>query len=560
VSDLRKAVTVVGLVAAGFVAWLIVTPPLATALVVVAMGTPAVLLRSTVFSSDRIRSAKWRVKFLMHPGPGWATYGELYSRWGRVAALHHGKRARPSLKLRHRLILATATYAVYLGRGQWGRRLYARNEDERLIIAAKRTGKTGLVADRIVCHRGPAVSSTSKTDVYDMTAGIRAEYSGPVWRFNPMGVGDVPNDVRFDIMACCKDVLMARTLGSWLKIPDVTGNDLAWFSHKGDVALGAILWAAAVSGRTILDVYDWVQLRGHDECLKVLATHPGSSPQMHAVAKRTFEENRTSGSIRDTIDLSLSWVTLPGLADIVTPPPGRGFSVERFLDQNGTLYLIATGDDDSPVTPLFRALTHWVAYQAGMIGSKSQHKRCEPPVLFSMDELAVTNPIDLVSLLTDSSSKGLLFEPVIHSLSQLIRKYGEHAAHDIWALCGTKVFLGAISDPKTLDEASKLCGKAPGAEHGEMTLEPELLRQLPPWRGVCIRMELAPAAFKIRPFWHRWQVRLGRWPLSAPHLAPAPQSAPAIESVPAVGEAETPVPSAMNSHGGKPGQLVKADP
>ncbi len=40
---------------------------------------------------------------------------------------------------------------------------------------------------------------------------------------------------------------------------------------------------------------------------------------MFAVAKRMFEENRTSGSIRDTIDLTLSWAILPGLAEAVTP-------------------------------------------------------------------------------------------------------------------------------------------------------------------------------------------------------------------------------------------------
>ena len=116
----------------------------------VAAASLALFLRSTVFSSDYVRRAKWRIRFLMHPGPGWATCGELAARWSRLAALHHGRRARPSLKLRHRLILPATAYAVRLGRGQWGRRLYSRNEDERLIVAAKRTGKSGIVADRVI--------------------------------------------------------------------------------------------------------------------------------------------------------------------------------------------------------------------------------------------------------------------------------------------------------------------------------------------------------------------------------------------------------------------------
>ena len=105
--------------------------------------------------------------------------------------------------------------------------------------------------------------------------------------------------------------------------------------HKGDVALTALLWAAAVTGRTILDVYEWVQLHGHAD----VPGDPGRATraahrQMFAVAKRMFEENRTSGSIRDTIDLTLSWAILPGLAEAVTPRAGRGL-------QRGRLHHVA---------------------------------------------------------------------------------------------------------------------------------------------------------------------------------------------------------------------------
>ena len=176
------------------------------------------------------------------------------------------------------------------------------------------------------------------------------------------------------------------------------------------------------------------------------------------------------------------------------------------------------------MTPLFRALTMWIAYEAGLAGSRSPYKRLEPPLLMSMDEVAVTNPIDLVSMLSDSSGRGILIEPVCHSLAQLKRRYGEHQADDIWGLCGTKVLLGAISDDVTLDRASKLCGKVPGDGKDQLVLPPELLRQLPDWRAVIIRMNLAPACVKIRPAWHRFMFRIGRHPL--PAAVPARQAAP----------------------------------
>ena len=138
-----------------------------------------------------------------------------------------------------------------------------------------------------------------------------------------------PSTLKWDLLGPCRDLVMARRMASWLKVPGVSG-DLRWFEAKGDVALAALLWAAAVTGRTILDVYEWVQLHNHATCLQILADHPGSTRQMFAVVKRMFEENRTSGSIRDTIDLTLSWAILPGLAEAVTPAPGEGFSAADF--------------------------------------------------------------------------------------------------------------------------------------------------------------------------------------------------------------------------------------
>ena len=71
-----------------------------------ALGLALVLVvlfvRFTAFSSNRIRRMRWRIKLYLHPGPGFASVPELVLRWGRLAALHHGRRARPGMKLRHR--------------------------------------------------------------------------------------------------------------------------------------------------------------------------------------------------------------------------------------------------------------------------------------------------------------------------------------------------------------------------------------------------------------------------------------------------------------------------
>ena len=231
-------------------------------------------------------------------------------------------------------------------------------------------------------------------------------------------------------------------------------GNIEWFEKKGDVALACLLWAAAVSGHTITDVFNWAQLFGHEDALQVLATHPDSTPQMLAVVKRMLADNRTSGSVRDTIELSLSWAIIPTLAAAVTPPPGQGFDLARFISQNGTLYLIASGDEDSPVTPLFRAFTSYVHYAAGLMGTLAPAGRLDPPLRMALDEVTTICPVDLPTMLSDSAGKGVLITAVAHGTSQLKERWGEYGGQTVWDTCGTKILLGGISDAETLRQAS----------------------------------------------------------------------------------------------------------
>ena len=78
----------------------------------------------------RVRAIRWRVRLRLQPGAGYASLAELVFRWGRLAALFHGGRMRPDLGFWARLFLPTTHYAVRLGRAWYGRRVYARGEDQ----------------------------------------------------------------------------------------------------------------------------------------------------------------------------------------------------------------------------------------------------------------------------------------------------------------------------------------------------------------------------------------------------------------------------------------------
>jgi hypothetical protein len=482
----------------------------------------------------RVRALRWRIKLRLRPGPGYASLFELVFRWGRLAALWHGRQARPGLGFWQRAFSCATGYAVRLGRAQYGRRAYARMEDQVLILAPQRTGKSGVIADRILSHPGPVLATSTRPDLHQITAASRARL-GPVQVFNPQGVGGLPSTFGWPILGPCRDLVMARRIAGWLAGAVLTNNsnhgNIEWFEKKGDVALACLLWAAAVSGRTITDVFNWGQLHGHEDALQVLATHPDSSPQMLAVVKRMLADNRTSGSVRDTIELSLSWAIIPELAAAVTPPPGLGFDLERFIVSCGTLYMIASGDEDSPVTPLFRAFASYVHYAAGLMGTRERAGRLDPPLLMALDEVTTICPVDLPVMLSDSAGKGVLITAVAHGTSQLKDRWGDHGGQTVWDTCGTKILLGGISDTDTLEQASGLCGSVVLGEPGEQppvpVVPPELIRALPDWRALVIRMNLAPVIVKIRPAWRRLDYRLGRF---APARMPGPAAARLLDA------------------------------
>ena len=351
---------------------------------------------------------------------------------------------------------ATA-YAVRLGRAQYGRRAYARMEDQQLILAPQRTGKSGIIADRLLDHPGPAIVTSTRVDLYELTAAARSRL-GPLYVFNPQDVGGLPSTFAFDLLAPCRDLVMAKRMAGWFTGAIVAENtnhgNLEWFEKKGDVALMALLYAAAIGGYTITDVYRWVQLDGHENALLVLGRQPGNE-LLIALLTRMFAENKTAGSVRETIDLSLAWAVIPALAAAVTPRPGEAFDLGEFIADNGTLYLIAAGDEDSPLAPLFRAFTSWAHWEAGLIGSTTPARRLDPPLWLGLDEVTQICPIDLPRMLADSAGKGVLMTAVAHGTSQLEDRYGEAGAKTVWNCCGTKVILGGISDADTLEDISR---------------------------------------------------------------------------------------------------------
>lgn len=470
-----------------------------------------------------------RIWLRLRPGDGFATHTEMWVRWSKLhAAFTHGRRARPSMGRWACLTTRATDYAVRFGRAWWFKRVFGRMQDHTLILAPPQMGKSGMLADRILDHPGPVICTSTRDDLYRNTAGERYR-RGPVHVFNPLGIGGVPSTFGWDIIGGCADPATAIR-----RAQDLTGDyptgDMKWWQSKASASLAALLHAAALADwhATVTDVYEWVNGFGDSMAEEILTNAPGASVPLRSILGEIRKNGKTADSVRATISESLTWVAIPALASAATPPPGDGFEVDEFITSCGVLYMIAPGTETAPVAPLFQAFVQHVHYEAGLIGSNLPGGKLDPPLWYALDELTQVCPLPLPRMLADSAGRGIHITPVVHSFGQLEGQYGKSGAEVIWSTCSTKILMGGITDPVTLEHVTRICGVV--GDDRQPAVPPDLPRLLPAWRAFVLTMDKRPVVVKTRPVWHRRNRRFGRSPVTPPVLASIPQQRkPAVE-------------------------------
>ncbi len=498
---------------------------LAVAAVLLAAGSA----RGTLFSRLPARRARWRIRFRLKPAPGFASFGELAFRWSRFAAVRHGRRVRPDLSLWARLVLPVTFYAWRLGRAQYFKRVFAPQEHQTVIIAPPRMEKTGFLADRMLDYPGACVSFSTRTDLYDLTAGTRARF-GPVEVFNPYGVGGLPSTLHPDIIAGCHapDVAVRRALA--LIGETAMLGEMVFWSDKAAVALAGLMHAAAIGGYQMDKVYLWANKAGEAE-LTQLARHPEASREMFAGLAEIYADTKSASSIRMTMLRSLGWLAVPQLRDMVCGPAASPVDVGAFAAAPGSLYLIMRDGAASVAAPLFRLLCDLFHFEGNLAGSMTEYRKLVPGVFYAIDEVANIGIPKLAEKLADSAGHGSFITIVVHSLAQLRQCYGTDAAAAIWATCGTKIILPGVSDGELLGELSVLCGTVPSGEGTAPAVQPEVIGRLPGSRALVLFANQSPVIIKFRTAWRRLDYRLGRLP-AAPAILPTavPEFVPALEA------------------------------
>jgi len=486
----------------------------------------------------RVRRTRLRLHLRLHPGRGYATCVELWLRWGRCAAFRRSARVRPSLSAWHR-IRSPREHSVLLGRAQYRHQLAVPLEEHLLMMAPPRTYKTALLAAIVLHYPGPVISTTTKADVFALTSGVRAGL-GPVHVFNPQSIGNVPSTFRWSpLQGCQVQAVAIRRAEAFAQAVSQKGvEDGTFWSAKASDYLRAYFHAAALAGADMTVVARWVA--GADPGIpEDILQAAGAGYWAMTLGELRSEAQKTASTVRMVMSRALSFMADPALAASVLPDGQGGFSIEGFLAARGTLYLIADSEnEDAPVAPLFAAMASEIHYQAELLGQASAGGRLDPPLLMGLDEVTQICPVPLPAWLSDSGGKGIQIISVAHGEAQLAGRWGEHGKQVVLDTSSVKAFLPGITDTRTLEAASRLCGHAAFTEHGKdhtsrhEVATPDMIRQLPARFALVIRGGAAPVIARLPVAWNdRAYKRARRAGRAIAALTPAPAAAARAEQV-----------------------------
>jgi type IV secretion system protein VirD4 len=464
----------------------------------------------------RARHLRIRLHLRLHPGKGFATILSLWLRWGRLAALCRSRRIRRSLPLWHR-ILAPAEHSVFLGRAHWRHGLRIPLEEHVLVMAPPRTFKTAFLADVILRYPGPVIATTTKADVYALTAAVRAR-RGPVHVFNPQHIGGVPSTFRWSPVEGCQDPATAirRADAFAFAVSQKGVEDGTFWSAKASDYLRGYFHAAALADYDLRAVAAWASGADPQVPERILMA-AGARQWALTLAELRSEAQKTTATVRMVMSRALAFMADPALASSVLPASGYGLDIPAFLREAGTLYMIAESTtEDAPVAPLFAAMATEIHYAAAIIGQASPSGRLDPPLLMGLDEVTQICPVPLPSWLSDSGGKGIQVVAVVHGEAQLAGRWDDHGRQVVLDTSSVKVFLPGITDTTTLQAASTLCGQASwkvrGQDHATRhdVATPDMIRQLPAGFALVIRGDCAPVIARLPRAWNNPAYRRAR--------------------------------------------------
>src|SRR5450755_2013807 len=356
-----------------------------------------------------------------------------------------------------RTLAARAGGGVWLGAGEDGQWRFARPERAVLLLGPPRSGKTsGVIIPAVLAHGGPAIVTSTKPDVARATARARTR-DGRVWMFDATGASRTPaglEQLRWSPVTSALTWDGAVVIARAMTVTVGTGtSDRSHWSNRAQALLAPLLHAAAVHGKEMKTVVDWVMRHELDDPGMLLEDRRASRLAFGSLVGLHNTEARERSSIFSAAADALQAYTSEGALMTASDP---NFDPAAFLTGHDTVYIYAPAEEQAAVAPVVCGLLAEVrratyrAHAAGQLPGR---------VLFALDEVANIAPLqELPQIASEGGGQGLTLLAALQDLSQARARWGK-AADGFLTLFGTKLLLPGIADTATLEAVSTMLGE-----------------------------------------------------------------------------------------------------
>jgi hypothetical protein len=378
-------------------------------------------------------------------------------------------------------------------------------EQHTLRFGGPRQGKSGELGSRIL-GPGPVLVTSTGGDLIRNTARLRSR-TGPVYVFNPCDIGGIRSTVGFGLLIGCEDpaVVVARATDLLAGTPMGQAQRNEEWVERANSALASLMHAAALGAKTMHHVQRWVA--DPDGAVAEVLQHLKASPEpsMTFEALQFFNAGRPQASICMTIMPALRWLADP----VATKCAEAGtFDVEKFLTEQGTIYLLA--EKDGLVAPLVTVFAGHILRSARRIADRRPHERLTPGFRVVLDEAPSICPLPLPSWTSDMGKRNISMHIGAQSLPQLKARWGENGAGTILTNCGTVMVFGGTKDTAGLNTFSTLAGEHHVDGRRAPLMTPAQFQQLLPLHAVVFQNGILPVVGKPAMVWDRRDFRMAR--------------------------------------------------
>lgn len=294
---------------------------------------------------------------------------------------------------------------------------------EKILVAPKESRRQ-TATQAVLDAAGPTLVVTSNPDLWQATKDARSKL-GPVLLYDPTHLCDTPARLHWSPTTGCEDRETATHRAAALLSPvrPTAKLDQA-LAAVAETLLRSYLHAAAIDGRTIRHVHRWSQGTQVQDAVRTLRTNPKAAPgaagELEA-ALTAHPERRDMA--QELTTRALSALHTVNIREACTPNRTDALTLDSFIHEGGTLYLVGESIEDPRANPgampLLTALAASVVERGRRMAERSSSGRLDPPMTLVLDDVAAVAPLpQLPELLATGADRGIPTLALLRSREQ----------------------------------------------------------------------------------------------------------------------------------------------